>query len=134
MRVLLAFLTILVISVGSLKHALLVENLVVNCCPSSTYPSMLPRERFLNHPLALPSRVCWNTRHHTGMGHSPEFAADENRLRWSSGSVVLSYILMFAVILDFGLTNSIILRVKGVLTASLKGLFTSASPISFLKH
>nr|GEV27810.1 transposon TX1 [Tanacetum cinerariifolium] len=65
-RVSLAGITILVISVGSLKHALLVENLVVYCCLSSTHPLMLPCER--------PA-------------------------------------------------NSIILRVKGVFTASLKGLF-----------
>ncbi|GKE87055.1 hypothetical protein Tco_1564530 [Tanacetum coccineum] len=41
-RVSLAFLIILVISVGSLKHALLVENLVVNYFLSSAHPSMLP--------------------------------------------------------------------------------------------
>nr|GFA38209.1 reverse transcriptase domain-containing protein [Tanacetum cinerariifolium]GFC27697.1 reverse transcriptase domain-containing protein [Tanacetum cinerariifolium] len=87
---------------ASVEHAHLVENLVVNCCLSSTHPSMLPYKRFSNHPLALLSRVCWNIRHHTGMGHSPEFAADENRLRWSSGSVVPSYNLMFAGILNSG--------------------------------
>nr|GEV01597.1 hypothetical protein [Tanacetum cinerariifolium] len=130
-RVLLAFLTILVISVGYLKHAILVENLSVNCCLSSTHPSMLPSERFSNHPLAHPSRVCWNIRHHTGLGHSPEFVVDENWLRWSSGSVVPSYNLMFAGILNSGPANYIILRVNGVLTASLKGLFRSTSPIAF---
>ncbi|GJT61813.1 hypothetical protein Tco_1005346 [Tanacetum coccineum] len=38
---------------------------------------------------------------------------------------------MFAGILNSGPTNSIILQVSGVFTASLKGLFRSASPISF---
>ncbi|GKB67896.1 hypothetical protein Tco_0929308 [Tanacetum coccineum] len=130
-RISLAFLIILVISVGSLKHALLVENLVVNCCLSSTHPSMLPPKRFSNHLLAFPSRVCWNIRHHTGMDHSPEFAANENRLRWSSGSVVPSYNLMFTSNLNSGPVNSIILLVKRVFTASLNGLFRSASATSF---
>ncbi|GKC65582.1 hypothetical protein Tco_1098180 [Tanacetum coccineum] len=65
------------------------------------------------------------------MGHSPEFAADENRLRWSSGSVVPSYNLMFTSNLNSRSENSIILRVKRVFTASLNGLFRSASATSF---
>nr|GEY58833.1 hypothetical protein [Tanacetum cinerariifolium] len=127
----LAFLTILFIFIGSLKHALLVENVVMNCYLSFTHPSMLPPERFLNHSLALPSRVCWNIQHHTGIGHSPKFVAEENRLRWSSGSVVPSYSFIFAGILNSGQANSIILRVSGVFMASLKGLFRWTSPISF---
>ncbi|GKA70709.1 hypothetical protein Tco_0776848 [Tanacetum coccineum] len=70
-------------------------------------------------------------RHHTGMGHSPEFAAEENQLRWSSGSVVLSYSLTLAGILDSGPANSMILCVNGVFAVSLKGFFTSASITSF---
>ncbi|GJS32236.1 reverse transcriptase domain-containing protein [Tanacetum coccineum] len=84
-------------------------------------------QKVLKPPLALPSKVCWNTRYHTGMGHSPEFTAYEKRLRWSSVSVAPSYNLMFADILNSRPANSIILRVKGVFTASLKGFFRSAS-------
>nr|GEU91524.1 hypothetical protein [Tanacetum cinerariifolium] len=102
-RVSLAFLTILVIYVGSLKHALLVESLVVNCRLSSVHPSTLPCERV-----------------HRGR-ESTEMIF---------GSVVPSYNLMLDGILNSGPANSIIIRVKRVLTASLKGLFRSASPTS----
>nr|GEX84995.1 hypothetical protein [Tanacetum cinerariifolium] len=51
------------------------------------YPSVdASLQEVLEPSLALSSRACWNIRHHTGMGHSSQFAANENRLRWSSGS------------------------------------------------
>nr|GEY84141.1 hypothetical protein [Tanacetum cinerariifolium] len=117
----------LVISVESLKHALLVENL------SEFHLSVDASMREVRKP---PPRtpIQGLLEHMTPYRHGPlpEFAANENRLRWSSGSVVPSYNLMFAGILNYGPANSIILRVKGVFTASLKGLFRSSFPTSFL--
>ncbi|GKD43160.1 hypothetical protein Tco_1267805 [Tanacetum coccineum] len=79
----LAFLTIFVISCGSLKHALQTEYLAANASLSFDHSLMLLVGRRLNYPLAAPFRLntCWNILHHTGMGHSPELTALANRLK-----------------------------------------------------
>ncbi|GJU46582.1 hypothetical protein Tco_1203848 [Tanacetum coccineum] len=59
----LALLTILVISCGSLKHAIQTEYLAANASLKSDHSSMLLAGRRSNHPLAGPSRVCWNILH-----------------------------------------------------------------------
>ncbi|GJZ42542.1 hypothetical protein Tco_0589428 [Tanacetum coccineum] len=52
-------------------------------------------------------------------------------IKWSAGSVDPLYNAMLVGMLYSGPENSIILRVKGVFNASLKGLLKSSSSISF---
>ncbi|GJU49238.1 hypothetical protein Tco_1218793 [Tanacetum coccineum] len=73
-----AFLTIFMISCGSLKHALRTEYLAANASLSFDHLLMLLAGRRSNHPLADPSRVYWNILHHTGIGHLPKLDALTN--------------------------------------------------------
>ncbi|GJT44244.1 hypothetical protein Tco_0952959 [Tanacetum coccineum] len=44
--------------------------------------------------VAAMSNVCWNIQHHTGMGHSPEFAALTKRTKGKSVSSTVAPITM----------------------------------------
>ncbi|GJZ73959.1 hypothetical protein Tco_0638105 [Tanacetum coccineum] len=92
------------------------ECLVISPGRLPPFSMILARKAFEPPPGWTPIPISWgvfaeNIRHHTGMGHSPEFAAPTKRFKWSAGSVDPLYNAMLVGMLYSGPENSIILRV-----------------------